>query len=62
MKPADDPLERETAPGTGSSDYWDTELSQEEEPDVSGTLFLVIFLLMFTGAIWLIVYLRLLER
>lgn len=58
----DDPQDRERAPGTGSDDYWATELSPGEEPVVTGTLFLVILLLMFTGAIWVILYLRLLER
>lgn len=62
MKRDDESGTHETAPATGSGEYWDTELSPQEEPDVSGTLFLVILLLMFTGAIWLIIYLRLLER
>jgi hypothetical protein len=43
-------------------DYWKRELEPKEEPVVTGTLFLVIIILMIIGAIWLIMYLRLLDR
>jgi flagellar biogenesis protein FliO len=49
-------------PTTGSDRPEDTELTPEEEPRATGTLFLVMILLMVIIAIWLIMYLRLLER
>jgi hypothetical protein len=52
---------RGNAPPTGSADRADTELPPEEEPVVTGTLFLVTIILMIIGAIWVIMYLRLLR-
>lgn len=49
-------------PTTGSDRPADTQLSEEEEPRATGTLFLVILLLMIIVAVWLIMYLRLLDR
>lgn len=57
-----EPLGPGSAPATGSDDYWATELTKEEEPVVTGTLFLVIIILMIIGAVWVIMYLRLLDR
>ena len=50
-----------SAPATGSVDPADTELSPQEEPVVTGTLFLVMIILMIIGAIWVIMYMRLLR-
>lgn len=50
------------SPTTGSSDPRDTELSPEEEPKATGTLFLVVVILMIIVAVWVIMYLRLLDR
>ena len=51
-----------TAPGTGSVDPAKTELAPGEEPVATGTLFLTILILMLIGAIWVIVYARLINR
>jgi flagellar biogenesis protein FliO len=48
-------------PATGS-DRPDTERSPEEEPQATGTLFLVMIILMIIVAVWVIMYLRLLDR
>jgi hypothetical protein len=50
------------ASGTGTTDPSKTELAPGEEPVVTGTLFLTLILLMIIGAIWVIVYARLLDR
>lgn len=47
---------------SGSDDPNDTELAPEEEPRTTGTLFLVMIILMIIGAVWIIMYLRLLDR
>ncbi|HSH45255.1 MAG TPA: hypothetical protein VK966_05340 [Longimicrobiales bacterium] len=52
----------ERTPATGSERPEDTELSPEEEPRATGTLFLVMIILMIIVAIWVIMYLRLLDR
>jgi flagellar biogenesis protein FliO len=49
------------APPTGTADPGKTELSPEEEPVVTGTLFLVMIILMIIGAVWVIMYMRLLQ-
>ncbi len=49
-------------PATGSSDPADTELFPGEEPTTTGTLFLVMIILMIIAAVWVILYLRLLDR
>jgi len=40
----------------------ETELLPGEEPTTTGTLFMVIIILMIIAAIWVIIYMRLLER
>jgi hypothetical protein len=51
------PLSRAAAaPATGSDRTADTELSPEEEPVVTGTLFLMIVFLMLIFGIWIILY------
>jgi flagellar biogenesis protein FliO len=50
-----------SAPPTGSANPAETELSPEEEPVVTGTLFLVMIILMIIGAVWVIMYMRLLQ-
>jgi hypothetical protein len=49
-------------PATGSSDPADTDLLPEEEPTTTGTLFLVMIILMIIAAVWVIMYVRLLDR
>jgi hypothetical protein len=39
-----------------------TELKPGEEPVTTGTLFFVVILLMIISAVWVIMYLRLLDR
>jgi hypothetical protein len=51
-----------TAPGTGSADPAKTELAPGDEPVATGTLFLTMLILMLIGAIWVIVYARLINR
>jgi hypothetical protein len=52
----------ERAPPTGSNRPEATEITPEEEPRATGTLFLVMIILMIIGAVWIIMYLRLLDR
>jgi len=40
----------------------ETELLAGEEPRTTGTLFMVMVILMIIAAVWVIIYLRLLER
>lgn len=47
---------------TGYVDEALTELKPGEEPVTTGTLFLVVILLMIIAAIWIIMYMRLLDR
>jgi flagellar biogenesis protein FliO len=49
-------------PATGAERPEDTELSPEEEPRATGTLFFVMIILMIIVAIWVIMYMRLLDR
>ncbi|HEY8370579.1 MAG TPA: cytochrome c oxidase subunit 2A [Thermodesulfobacteriota bacterium] len=53
---------RYTAPATGSDSPRETELTPEEEPDTSGTLVLVMIILMFIAGGWITMYLLLLSR
>lgn len=50
-----------TAANTGD-DYWNMKIGPNEEPVVTGTLFMVILIMLIIGAIWVIMYLRLLDR
>lgn len=59
MEPRD---ETGHVPATGSDDLHDTELEHGEEPTTTGTLFLVMIILMIIAAIWIIMYMRLLDR
>jgi flagellar biogenesis protein FliO len=59
MEPRD---EAGRSPATGSDDPHDTELEPDEEPTTTGTLFLVMIILMIIAAIWIIMYMRLLDR
>lgn len=52
----------ERAPTTGSDVPEDIELHPDEEPNATGTLFLVTIILMIIVAVWLIMYVRLLDR
>lgn len=54
--------EERRVPATGSSDPGATELEDFEEPTTTGTLFLVMIILMIIVAFWVIIYMRLLDR
>ncbi|HEU5049055.1 MAG TPA: hypothetical protein VFU00_01960 [Gemmatimonadales bacterium] len=51
-----------TAAATGTSDRAETELTPEEEPRTTGTLFLTTIILMIIGAVWIVMYSLLLSR
>ncbi len=52
----------ERAPATGSTDPRDTELRPEEEPVVTGTLFLTLLFLMLIFGFWAMMYMIMLNR
>lgn len=52
----------ERGPPTGPEDRTADELTPDEEPRATGTLFLVMIILMIIIAVWLIMYVRLLDR
>lgn len=62
MTHTEDPIPHRTAPATGSDDYWDVEMAPGEEPAVTATLFFVMLILMVITAIWVVMYIRLLDR
>lgn len=51
-----------TAPATGTTDPQETELAPEEEPIVTGTLFLNLIILMIIFGFWIVMYITLLNR
>lgn len=51
-----------TSPATGSPDPGETELTPEEEPVTTGTLFLMVVFLMMIFGFWAMMYTTLLER
>lgn len=51
-----------TTPATGAADPRPAELSPDEEPVATGTLFLMILMLMLIAGIWTILYQTLLSR
>jgi hypothetical protein len=53
---------RSDAASGDSEDYFAMRLGPGDEPVVTGTMFLVIIILMIIGAVWVIMYLRLLDR
>lgn len=50
------------APATGTADPAKTELAPGEEPVTTGTLFLTMIILMIIGAVWVIIYWRLIGQ
>jgi hypothetical protein len=52
----------ELAPPTGSDRPEATGITPGEEPRATGTLFLVMIILMIIAAVWIIMYIRLLDR
>ena len=56
------PTPQQTAPAAGTTDPARTEMAPEEEPVTTGTLFLSMIMLMIIGAVWLIMYVMLLDR
>lgn len=60
--PGADPRRSADSASPSDTDYWSHGLQPGEEPVVTGTLFAVIVILMIIAAIWIIMYLRLLER
>jgi hypothetical protein len=53
---------RDVVPATGSADPARTEMTPEEEPNASGTLFLMVIFLMLIFGFWAILYVMLLNR
>jgi hypothetical protein len=53
---------RQRAPATGSSSPADTEISPEEEPVVTGTLFLCMVMLMLIAGAWALMFRTLIDR
>ena len=49
-------------PATGSDYPEESDLQPGEEPTTTGTLFAVMIILMIIAAVWVIIYMRLLER
>jgi len=49
-------------PAIGAPDPGQTQLTPEEEPVVTGTLFLTMLILTVIGAVWIVVYSLLLHR
>lgn len=56
----DDP--RPDTPATGSTAPGDTRIAPEEEPVVTGALFLSMVMLMLIAGAWVVMFLTLLER
>jgi len=50
------------APATGSRSPRDTEIAPEEEPVVTGALFLSMVLLMLIAGAWVVMFLELVDR
>jgi hypothetical protein len=50
------------APGTGRTQPEATQLAPETEPNTSGTLFLMLILLLIIGAVWVVMYRLLIQR
>lgn len=57
---AEPPADR--APGTGSRSPRDTEVAPEEEPVLTGALFLSMVLLMLIAGAWVVMFLELVDR
>ena len=55
-------LQQRTAPATGTSEAAETEIPPGEEPVATGTLFLMIVLLIIVAGIWSMLYFTLLSR
>jgi hypothetical protein len=53
---------RSEAPATGSPSPRDTEIAPEEEPVVTGALFLSMVMLMLIAGAWVVMFLTLLDR
>ena len=56
------PDEGRRGPVTGSTRPTDTEMSAEEEPVVTGALFLSMVMLMLIAGAWIVMFWRLVER
>jgi hypothetical protein len=64
-RPAGDPgpgPEGDRAPATGSPAPEDTGLAPEEEPNVTGALFLSMVMLMLIAGAWIVMFQQLLGR
>jgi hypothetical protein len=56
------PLPPAPVPATGSSDPSHTTMAARDEPRIPGTIFLSVLLLMIIAAIWIVMYIFLLDR
>lgn len=63
MEPREHGRQRvERTPATGTADPSRTEVQREQEPHLSGTLFLTIILLMLIFGFWMMMYIEMLNR
>ena len=53
---------RNVEPGPGTTEPQKADLQPEEEPIVSGTIFLTLIILMLIFGFWIIMYITLLNR
>jgi hypothetical protein len=54
--------DRPRAPSTGSSSRRETEIAREEEPVVTGALFLCMVMLVLIAGAWVVMFMTLMER
>ncbi len=62
MNPPQSASESQADSPASADDYFARGLAPGEEPVATGTLFFVIIILMVIGAVWVIMYLKLLNR
>jgi hypothetical protein len=62
MTMPDQPRPHPRAPATGSTRPFETEVTPEEEPVVTGALFLSMVMLMLIAGAWIVMFWRLVER
>ena len=54
--------DRPRSPATGSTSHRETEIAPEEEPVVTGALFLSMVMLILIAGAWAVMFLTLVER
>lgn len=61
-QPGQEPERVERTPSTGTADPSRTEIQREQEPQLSGTLFLTVILLMLIFGFWMMMYIEMINR